>query len=61
MYVCMYVAEWIRMNIKLCDLCKIYALMLVMNELSHKIDTTSIMNETLTESVCIAQYFKSYE
>lgn len=39
----------------------IYALMLVMNELSHKIDTTSIMNETLTQSVCIAQYFKTYE
>lgn len=57
----MDVAEWIRMNIKLCDLCKIYALMLVMNELSHKIDTTSIMNETLTQSVWIAQYFKSYE
>lgn len=57
----MYVTEWIRMNIKLCDLCKIYALMLVMNELSHKIDTTSIMNETLTQSVCIAQYFKTYE
>lgn len=57
----MYVAEWIRMNIKLCDLCKIYALMLVMNELSHKIDTTSIMNETLTQSVWIAQYFKTYE